>query len=463
MTGDSQDNISDTTELEGLSPIPGEERTMGLSHYIPVWWSSLIIVQAFAVAFFAVYPHGNLNLVQAGIAIGIGTVIATIFFILNGFPGYEEGIPFAVQTRSAFGIRGAVIPNYLRIIPAIGWLGIGNWIGALAIQTITTTLWGFGNVWVYFVLFVLLNVGLALNGITSIKWFDSVAAGILGLLLAYTVYLVLTTQQIPSDVINHPGSWGSQFYATISAAVGFIITGALNASDLSRHLKEKGGARNHVLGHAFGIAPPMMFMLLVGLVFGVSTGNANPIEAIMIVAPNPLVGSAMLLFVLGAQISTNLTLNILPPTHVFQDSLGISWRQGVVLTSALSVVSFPWYLFSSNIFYTFINAYSVFLGPALGILIADYWIIRKRDTDITSLYTVDTSSKFWFIRGFSISALLSLLFGAVVSVPFLDISWMVGMPIGFVCYCGLKRFEFDQLLTDTVAGADRSSTKSSND
>ena len=108
-----------------------------------------------------------------------------------------------------------------------------------------------------------------------------------------------------------------------------------------------------------------MFMLLVGLVFGVSTGNANPIEAIMIVAPNPLVGSAMLLFVLGAQISTNLTLNILPPTHVFQDSLGISWRQGVILTSALSIVSFPWYLFSSNIFYTFINAYSVFLGPLL--------------------------------------------------------------------------------------------------
>ena len=106
----------------------------------------------------------------------------------------------------------------------------------------------------YFVLFVLLNVGLALNGITSIKWFDSIAAGIIGLLLAYTVYLVLTTQHIPSDVINYSGSWGSQFYATISAAIGFIITGALNASDL-RHLKEKGGARNQVLGHAFGIAP----------------------------------------------------------------------------------------------------------------------------------------------------------------------------------------------------------------
>lgn len=108
MSENSKENANDTTELEGMSPIPRDERTMGLSHYIPVWWSSLIIVQAFAVAFFAVYPHGNLNLVQAGIAIGIGTIIATTFFILNGFPGYEEGIPFAVQTRSAFGTRGSL-------------------------------------------------------------------------------------------------------------------------------------------------------------------------------------------------------------------------------------------------------------------------------------------------------------------------------------------------------------------
>ncbi|WP_227378107.1 cytosine permease [Haladaptatus halobius] len=451
MSNRQQDGSGTKTDLEGLSPIPGSERTMGLLHYIPVWWSSLIIVQAFAVAFFAVYPHGDLNLLQAGIAIAIGTGIATIFFILNGFPGYEKGIPFVVQTRSAFGIRGAVIPNYLRIIPAIAWLGIGNWIGALAIQTITTSLWGFGNVWLYFVIFLILNIALALKGVTSIKWFDSIAAGILGLLLTYTVFIVLTTQQIPPKVIHYPGSWGMQFFTTISAAVGFIITGALNASDLSRHLKESGGSRNQIVGHLLGIAPPMMFMLLVGLVFGVSTGNANPIEAIMIVAPNPWIGSAMLLFVLGAQVSTNLTLNILPPTHVFQDSLGLSWKLGVILTSVLSVISFPWYLFSSGIFFTFINVYSIFLGPALGVLMADYWIIRKRDTDLSSLYTIDQSSKFWFIRGFSATALLSMLIGSLASIPFLNISWMIGLPISTISYVLLKNNQFDEYVSNNFS------------
>ncbi|WP_101295792.1 cytosine permease [Halegenticoccus soli] len=450
--------MSDRTNLEGLEPISKDDRTMGLVHYIPVWWSSLIIVQAFAVAFFAVYPHGNLNLLQAGIAIGIGSLIVTAGFIANGFPGYEKGIPFVVQTRSAFGTKGSVIPNYLRIIPAIGWLGIGNWIGALALESITSTLWGFGNVWVYFVLFLLLNLLLALNGVTSIKWFDSLAAGVLAILLGYTIYTVLTTQTIPADVINYPGSWGMQFFATITATVGFVVTGALNASDLSRHLKNPGSSRNQVLGHLLGIAPPMLFMLVVGLVFGVSTGNPNPVDAIMIVAPNPLMGSLMLLFVLGAQISTNLTLNILPPTHVFQDSLGLSWKQGVVLTSALSVISFPWVLFTSDIFYTFINTYAAFLGPALGVLLADYWIIRDRDTDIAALYRTDRESNFWFVNGYSVTAIFSVLVGAAVSLPFLSVSLLIGLPVGFGIYIALRRADLDATIRSYLLDGDKTAS-----
>lgn len=451
--------MSNETDSEGLDPIPADERSMGLKHYVPVWWSSLIVVQAFAVAFFAVYPQGNLNLFQATLATGIGAAVVTLMFIFNGFPGYEKGIPFVAQTRSAFGIRGSVIPNYLRIIPAIAWFGIGNWIGALAINTITTTLWGFGDVRVYFILFLILNLALAWEGISSIKWFDSIAAGVIILLLGYTVYVVLSTNGIPQEVLAHEGSWSLEFLTVISASVGVIITGALNASDLSRHLEIKGGSRNHVVGHLVGIAPPLLFMLLVGITFGISTGNPNPIAAIMAVAPSPLIGTAMLVFIIGAQISTNLTLNILPPTHVFQDSLGVSWKQGVLLTGVLSVVTFPWALFTSDLFFTFINAYSIFLGPALGVLLADYWLVRKRDTDIDGLYNKSETSKFWFVRGVSVSGVVSMLLGAAASVPMIDISWMVGLPVGFVAYLLSKRFDLDGLVLNATTNASPSSSK----
>lgn len=439
--------MSSDNGSEGLGPIPASDREMGLKTYIPVWWASLIVVQAFAVAFFAVYPQGQLNLFQAALACLIGATLVTGFFILNGFPGYEEGIPYAVQTRSAFGARGSIIPNFVRIIPAIAWFGVGNWIGAQAILTITDTLFGFGNIWVYFFLFLLLNLALAWGGVTSIEWFDSIAAGVIIILLAYTVYIVLTTEGIPQDVLSYGGSWGMQFVTVIAASVGVIITGALNASDLSRHLEQSDGAGNHVVGASVGILPPLLFMLLVGITFGVSTGNPNPIAAIMAVAPTPILGTMMLVFIIGAQISTNLTLNILPPTHVFQDTLGVSWKQGVLITGVLSVVTFPWVLFSSQWFFTFINFYSAFLGPALGILIADYWIVQARFSDVDALYDKSEDSRFWYVSGVSPSAILALFIGAGASMPVLSLSWMVGLPVGIVTYVIFRRIDLDGYIT----------------
>lgn len=124
-------SMSKESTPEDMDPVSSDNRTMNLFQYVPLWWAAVIVVQSMAVAFFAIYPQGELNLLQVIVASLIGSMILGMFFFLNGFPGFEEGIPFAVQTRSAFGIRGAIIPNYLRAIPAIVYLGIGNWIGAL--------------------------------------------------------------------------------------------------------------------------------------------------------------------------------------------------------------------------------------------------------------------------------------------------------------------------------------------
>jgi NCS1 family nucleobase:cation symporter-1 len=332
------------SETEGLEPISDEQRSMGLSHYIPMWWASFIIVQGFATAFFAVYPQGPLNVLQATVAMIIGATVSAVFFVLNGKWGYEKGIPFVTQARAAFGTRGSIIPNLVRLLPAIIWLGIGNWIGALAIQSITTTLWGFGSVQVYFVLFTVLNIALAWGGITSIKWFDSLAAGVIIVLLAYLIYAVVSMQGISAAAINYGGTWGLPFLTVIAAHVGTALTGALNAGDLSRHLEKRRGSVNHVVGHLLGVAPAMLYMAVVGIIFGASlvTETANPVFAIMDVAPSPIVGAAVMVFVLGAQTSSNLTLNLIPSAHVFQDAIDISWGSGLILASVLSVVTFPW-------------------------------------------------------------------------------------------------------------------------
>jgi NCS1 family nucleobase:cation symporter-1 len=440
------------SETEGLEPISDEQRSMGLSHYIPMWWASFIIVQGFATAFFAVYPQGPLNVLQATVAMIIGATISAVFFVLNGKWGYEKGIPFVTQARAAFGTRGSIIPNLVRLLPAIIWLGIGNWIGALAIQSITTTLWGFGSVQVYFVLFTVLNIALAWGGITSIKWFDSLAAGVIIILLAYLIYAVVSMQGISAAAINYGGTWGLPFLTVIAAHVGTALTGALNAGDLSRHLEKRRGSANHVIGHLLGVAPAMLYMAVVGIIFGASlvTETANPVFAIMDVAPSPIVGAAVMVFVLGAQTSSNLTLNLIPSAHVFQDAIDISWGSGLILASVLSVVTFPWVLFSAEggIYFLVINAYSVPLGPVFGVLLADYWVFRAGDTSIPDLYDKSRESKFWFVRGFSVTAVASVVIGAGASLLFLDLSWMIGLPVGFIFYVVLRKLNLDERTTE---------------
>ena len=118
-------------DSEGLEPIPSEQRSMSLSHYIPVWWTSFIIVQGFATAFFAVYPQGPLNLLQAAVAMAIGATTSAILFVLNGFWGYKKGIPFVAQSRAAFGTRGSILPTSFGLSPRSGGsasgTGSGHW------------------------------------------------------------------------------------------------------------------------------------------------------------------------------------------------------------------------------------------------------------------------------------------------------------------------------------------------
>lgn len=426
-------------KLEELGAISDENRSIPPWSYIALWWSSLIVVQAFAIGFFGVYPQGKLNVTQALVALIGSAVVLALLFTWNSFPGYKRGIPFAVQARASFGVRGAKITTVLRALPAFAWYGIGNWIGALAINAITQRLWGFGNTWVYFILFLIIQTFLAIRGIKMIKYFDTVAAFIVAILIGYTLITIVRSGAIKGESFTYPGSWGYPFWALFATGVAGVVPGILNISDVSRHLKKSAGTGNSWLGHMIGIAPPWLYMLYVGIIFGIATGTADPVAAIMELAPSAAIGVAMLVFVLGAQISTNLTLNILAPAHAIQDLFNVKWSIGVIITGALSIATAPWILFTSANFFTFMNTYSVFLGPIIGVLLADYWIIRKRTVDVEASYDTKVGSKYWYKGGFSIAAIASFVVGGVASIPFIEISWMIGMPVGFVLYIILRK------------------------
>lgn len=430
---------------DGLLPVPEGSRVFGLGSYVLMWWASLIVIQIFVLGANMMPPAGGLNIFQAVVVMAAASVLVIVFLSINGTPGLKYGIPFAVQCRSAFGRRGAVVPEVLRILPAIAWYGVGSWIGALSVNAVMSTLFGWGSYTaLYFILFTIIQTVIAWYGINSIKVFDASTSLIIFAAMAYFLFVIFRQESVAlREAWFTAGTWGMPFWTAMTAAVGILATVMLNISDLTRHLAPASQKTNW-LGHVFGILPPWMFIFAMGIITATVAGQGDPVAGLMQVAPSVGVGVALLVFIVLAQVTTNLTINILPPTMVFQDIFNLTWKQGAVLTGILSVVTFPWILLSSAWFFTFINFYAAFLGPILGIMLSDYWITRRQDLSVDDLYA-GRGSAYWFHRGFSPAAFVTLALATTVSLIFLNISWFVGLPLAFVLHASLVRLGLDRV------------------
>ena len=430
-------------DLEGLNPVPFTHRTMTPFSYATVMWSSTIIVQIMVIGLYQMAPIGKLNFLQVMIAGIVSAVIVSLMMALNGEAGMKYGIPFVMQVRAAYGTKGAKVVGFIRSIPAICWNGIAAWIAAEALEVVTQELFGFSNVWVYFILVLVLQAVLSWNGVVSIKFFDALVSYVMiGMLLYFFITAFATGKVDFSEGMKTAGSWGLPWIAAVMGAIANYTTVLLNIGDLSRHIKPKAAddksiRKASIHSQFLGVIPPWMIMFISGIIIALATGATDPIDGLMMLAPNKFFGIVVMLFIACAQISSNLTEDIVPPAMAFQDCFKTTWRQGVIIVTVLSVVTFPWVLFDSEYFFVFQNIYSSFLGPILGVLIADYFVFRKRTLNIKELYN---GKAYEYAGGFAPLAIITTLAGAVVSFIFLDYSWLVGFPFSFVFYIFLKKF-----------------------
>jgi NCS1 family nucleobase:cation symporter-1 len=430
-------------EADSIQPTGERGRVFSTLSYVLMWWSSLIVIQAFALGQSFLPPIGKLNLAQALIIMALAGLVFVVMLSLNGQPGLKYGIPFSVQARPAFGLRGSKIIEFLRALPAIVWYGIGTWIAALAVDGILKTLTGFTAApapYVYFVVLQVLQTALAYRGIRTMKWFNVIGSVVITAVMIYMMVHILTKYGFQMQAQwNTVPDWGAPFWIGLTSAIGILATVTLNISDMTRHLERT--QRANWLGHFFGVLPPWFFMLLLGMAAGAALGVWDPVQALMQLSPNPLVMIVLLVFILVAQITTNLTINILPPALIFMDTFRIGWGRAVVITGVLGTLSFPWLLMANSAaFFGFILYYSALFGPILGVMLADYFIVRRRELDVARLYVSGAQSDYWYRGGFNVAGLIAVFVpGFITMFWFLSISWLIGVPAGFVIYLLLRR------------------------
>jgi NCS1 family nucleobase:cation symporter-1 len=427
---------------EALRPTTPELRIFRMVSYFLMWWSSFIAIQTFVLGQGLLPPIGQLNFYQGLVVIFLSAAVIAVMFSLNGQAGLTHGIPFTIQCRASFGLRGTRIVELLRIIPAIVWYGVGSWIAALSFDGIIRTLTGWSSpfsTYAYFVIFQIIQTYLAYRGLRTLRWFTVTCSIVLFVTMSWMLVTILNNYGFAiKETWKIAGTWGAPFWISLTACIGAMATIMLNIGDVTRYVEPKQSTC--WWGHLIGIIPPWFFMIFLGLVAGAAIGEWNPVEALMKLSPHPVAVLVLLLFILLAQFSTNLTLNILPSSLIFMEVFKVSWGTGVVVSGLLAAASCPWFILGNmELYFNFIAYYSSFFGSILGVMLADYWIVRKKRYDIEALYDTRAGGRYWFTGGFNLAGIVSFYIpGLIAMLWFLPASWLVGLPLGFVSYCLLS-------------------------
>jgi NCS1 family nucleobase:cation symporter-1 len=434
-----------------LAPIPLEKRSWGTYNYVSLWVAMSVCIPTYMLASGLI--AGGMNWIQAVVTILLGNLIVLIPMLLNAHAGARYGIPFPVFVRASFGVRGANIPAVLRALVACGWFGIQAWIGGQAIYSMLLIVWPGaaripGSHWICFFLFWAINMLVIWRGIETIKFLEGIGAPfmlIVGLLLLFWI-----TRKAGGfgPVLHTPSKFRSTsefmrfFIPSLTGMVGFWATVALNIPDFTRYAKSQ---RAQMVGQALGLPAAMTLYSFIGVAVtsasAVIFGEAIWDPVVLLERfKQPVIALIALVALVVATLNTNVAANVVSPSNDFSNlrpSL-ISFRTGGLITGVVGILMMPWKLLSTFSAYIFgwLVGCSALLGPIAGIMICDYYLVRKRQLVVEDLYR--HGGGYEYSKGFNARAIIALVVGVGVAliglvVPALhwlyDYAWFVGFSI----------------------------------
>jgi nucleobase:cation symporter-1, NCS1 family len=425
-----------------LAPVGREGRRWSAKDMAVLWISMAACIPTYQLASSLITL--GMDWKQSIATILLGNLIVLIPMVLNAHAGTKYGIPFPVYCRSSFGILGANIPSILRALVACGWFGIQAWIGGQAIYTLlirlvpslTTSdiIAGFGiNVWqlACFLFFWSLNMWVVVRGIESIRWLLNIKAPLLlalGTLFLYWAYRtadgfgpMLSQSSAFDEGGNQAGKFWAVFFPALTANVGFWATLSLNIPDFSRYAKSQ---YDQIVGQSLGLPTTMALFSFIGLAVTSATVvifGAVEWDPVVILGKfeNPMVLALAMISLCIATLATNIAANVVGPANDFAQLAPrrISFCLGGWITGVLGILIQPWRLVSdpSQFIFTWLIAYSALLGSVGGILIADYYIVRRRTLDLPALYR--RHDQYWYWHGFNPVAIVALTLGILPCLP----------------------------------------------
>jgi len=420
-----QDLASSPRYNDDIAPTKAAQRTWSKWNVASLWVGMAICVPTYTLGG-VLTAYFGLSVSEALWTIFIANIVVLIPLTLNAYPGTRYGIPCPVVLRASFGILGSNVPSLIRALVACGWFGVQTLFGGIAIHLLLKALFpawgelgGTGEV-IGFFIFWTANIAVVIRGSESIKHLETLAAPLL--LIVAIGLLVWALPKVSMDEVlavpaNRPAddAFFPYFMAALTAMVGFWATLSLNIPDFSRYARSQ---RAQIAGQIIGLPLTMFLFAGLGVILTAASIElvgetiSDPVNLIGRIDSPIWVVLSMLMIIL-ATISTNTAANIVSPTNVFQNVAPklINENKGVLLTGLIGILLMSWELLKrlgwidtdvsiDSLYSNWLVTYSSLLGPIAGIMIVDYFLIRKQSYDLLALYKDNSTYPAWHGAGF---------------------------------------------------------------
>jgi putative hydroxymethylpyrimidine transporter CytX len=391
-----------TVEHHGVDAVPKAERTKG-------WADLFVMYTGLNIAMVTLLVGGlmvpALSWSEVVFVVIVGHMIVGLLMSLMGHMGVDHGIPAAVMSRSFLGYPvGTGLCSVALLLALTGWFAVNAEIGGMAIDKLTSAMFGFSSPRLMILILGVGNVIVSVIGIESIKWLSRLSVPLLLAIMAWLAATILSEYSL-IGLVTYEATGALSVNTAIDWMVGGLVVGIFIAADISRHVRSR---RDNWIGIVLGVVPSSVFLVGLGALTSLATGHWNPVDGIEALG---LGAPALFVIIFSTWTTNDLNLysgglaltNILPALS--------RWQNTLILGAAGTILAM---MRITEHFTTFLELLANIFAPLVGVALTDYFVVRRSRLDPSVVY--EGSSRALYSHGVNLVAWAVVIVGTVVAV-----------------------------------------------
>jgi NCS1 family nucleobase:cation symporter-1 len=427
-----------------LAPTPSNEKKWGWFEIFNVWANDVQSLFGYTLAA-SLFLASGLN----GWAVFLALILAGFFIMwlvnLSGKPSVKHGIPYPVFARVSMGVFGANFPAMARGLVAMFWYGAQTYAASTAVALLITSITGIqgevmflgmtGVMWVSFIFVSAFQVYLFWQGVDLVRRFLNFAGPAVYIVMVVLMLVIWAKAGggLLSEVgeifsggartggFEGLGSFGA-FLAVFSIMVGYFAAVVINFGDFARFVKNENEMKK---GNLWGLVGNVIFFSFITLMI---TGGTIAIFGEYIAQPTDMVAKVdnILLTIIAAfaffaaTVGINMVANFIPPAYDLANLMPskISFRTGGLITAICGfIIGGMWVAVITQMgMFPFVNTLGAILAPVFGIMITDYYIIKKQRLNVDDLFSDSANGAYHYNGGFNGKAMLAWALSGYIAV-----------------------------------------------